>query len=159
MVRNLKELTDKALPVKEYLNKTTGTFRGKSDEVLGTYQLKKDTVEELKKYVDRLYLLVFSAEWCLKDCAPQIPILALLNERTGLKVGVLGGLMRDPLNTNKPWRIPPSPPEVNDFKVVKVPTIIIFDSAGRELGTIVERPAPGKTLEEAILEFARAELR
>jgi hypothetical protein len=159
MTRDLKQLMDKAVPVKDYLSKTIGAFRSKSDEVLQTYQLKKDAVEELKKYADRLYILVFSAEWCLKDCAPQVPILQQLNEKIGLKVGILGGLMRDPLNAKQPWRIPPSPAEVNDFNVVKVPTIIIFDTTGRQIGTIIERPAPGKTLEEAILELARVDLR
>jgi len=51
--------------------------------------------------------------------------------------------------------IPPSPPEVREFKVEKVPTIVVFDTSSRELGKIIENPAPGKTLEEEILQLAK----
>jgi hypothetical protein len=36
-----------------------------------------------------------------------------------------------------------------------VPTTIVFDLEGRELGRVVEEPRPGKTLEEEILELAK----
>jgi len=91
----------------------------------------------------------------LKDCAPNVPVLALMADKTGLQVRVFGGLMRDPLNPKERWRIPPSPPEVRDFKVEKVSTIFVFDKKGEELGKIVENPSAGKTLEEEILDLAR----
>lgn len=154
-MQSLAKLTERTVSVKDYLAHTSGPFREKADERLKTYRLKEDVAEELKKYADKLFVLVFSAEWCLKDCAPNIPVLVLLADRTGLRVRVFGGLMRDPLNPKERWRIPPSPPEVRDFQVEKVPTIIVFDTSGRELGKIIEEPSSGKALEEEILELAK----
>jgi hypothetical protein len=42
-------------------------------------------------------LVVFSAQWC-KDCATNIPVLALISEATGVDVRVFGGLKKDPLS-------------------------------------------------------------
>jgi hypothetical protein len=154
-MKSLAELTERTVSVKDYLAHTSGPFRDKADERLKTYRLKEKVIEELKKYKDKLFVIVFSAEWCLKDCTPNIPVLALLADQAGLKVRVFGGLIRDPLNPKERWRILPSPPEVRDFKVEKVPTIIVLDMSGRELGKIIEEPSPGKTLEEEILELAK----
>ena len=158
MEKSFTGLGERSVPVKDYLAKTSGRFRSKSLDILKTYRLEKDVVEELKRYADKLFVLVFSAEWCLRDCATNVPVLALLSEKAGLKVGVFGGLIKDSLNPNEEWRIPPTPPEVKDFNVIKVPHIVIFDMNGRELGTIIENHAPGKTLEEEILEYARTGL-
>jgi hypothetical protein len=154
-MKSLKELTERSVAVKDYLTHTTGPFRDKANERMKTYKIDASVIEELKKYVNKLFVIVFSAEWCLKDCAPNVPVLALLANKTGLNVRVFGGLTRDPSNPKERWKVPPSPPEVKDFKVEKVPTIIIFDANGRELGKIIENPAPNKTIEEGILEFAR----
>jgi len=40
----------------------------------------------------------------------------------------------DVLNPKRKWRIPPSPPEVETFKVDKIPLMIIIDRKGKELG-------------------------
>ena len=145
---------DRTVSVKDYLVCTSDPFRSKSIERMKNYRLKEVVVEELKKYADKLFIVVFSAELCLKDCAKNVPVLALLADKAGLKVRVFGGLMRDSLNPKEKWRIPPSPPEVKEFKVEKVPHIVIFDMSGLELGKIVEKPAHDKTLEEEILQRA-----
>lgn len=129
-------------------------FRGRFLERIRTYSLKKDVVKELKEYVEKMFVVVFSAEWC-KDCAANVPVLALLADKTGLKVRVFGDLKKDPFNPNEKWRIPPSPPEVGEFKVEKTPHIVIFHTSGRELGKIIENPAPNKTMEEEILQLVR----
>jgi len=152
---SLKELAERTVSVKDYLAHTTGPFRERADERLRTYRLKEEVAGELKRYKNKVFVVVFSAEWCLKDCAPNVPVLPLLADKTGIAVRVFGGLMRDPLNPKERWRIPPSPPEVRDFKVEKVPTIFVFDKNGEELGKIVENPSAGRTLEEEILDLAR----
>ncbi len=101
-----------------------------------------------------MVIVVFSAEWC-KDCAANVPVLALLAEKTGVKVRVFGGLKTDPLNPKERWRIPPSPPEVKTFNVQKTPHIIMFDKQGKQLGTIIENPKPENTLEEEILHIMK----
>jgi len=152
--RTLKELIERTVSVKDYIMYMNDPFRGRFLERMKAYSLKKDVVEELTKYVDKIFLVVFSAEWC-KDCAANVPVLALLADKTGLNVRVFGGLKKDPLNPNEKWRIPPSPPEVREFKVDRTPHIVIFHTNGRELGKIVENPAPNKTMEEEVLQLVR----
>lgn len=154
-MKSLKELTERSVSVKDYLAHTTGPFREIVDSRLKTYKLKADIVGELKKYADKLFVIVFSAEWCLKDCAPNIPVLAMLAENVGLNIRVFGGIVRDRDNPKERWKVPPSPLEVKDFKIEKVPTTIVFDLKGKELGRVIEEPRPNKTLEEEILELAR----
>jgi thiol-disulfide isomerase/thioredoxin len=152
--KTLKELVKRTVPVKDYITYMRDPFRDRFMERMKTYSLKEDVVEELKKYVDKIFIVVFSAEWC-KDCAANVPVLALLADKTGLKVRVFGGLKKDPFNPNEKWRIPPSPPEVKEFEVERTPHMVIFDINGRELGKIIENPAPNKTMEEEILQLVR----
>lgn len=128
------------------------SFKDKFLERKRTYQLKTDVLNELKKHAADYVLVAFSAEWC-KDCAANIPILALLSEATGFEVRVFGGLKRDPLNPSRKWSIPPSPPEVETFHVNKIPHILIFNKKGERVGEIIENPREGLTLEEEILKI------
>jgi len=144
----------RTVSVKDYIMHMRDPLRAKFSERMKTYSLKKDVVKELKKYVDKTFIVVFSAEWC-KDCAANVPVLALLADKIELKVRVFGGLQKDPLNPNEKWWIPPSPPEVKEFKVERTPHIVIFHIDGQELGRIIENPAPNKTIEEEILELLK----
>jgi hypothetical protein len=96
-------------------------------------------------------IVAFSATWC-KDCAVNIPVLALLSEVTGLEIRVFRGIKKDSLSPLHKWRIPPSPPEIESFKIDKLPSILIFDIAGNEMGRIVEAPKLLPTLEQELLE-------
>jgi hypothetical protein len=98
--------------------------------------------------------VAFSATWC-KDCVVNIPILALLSEETGLEVRVFGGIKKDPLSQLHKWRIPPSPPETESFKIDKLPSILVIDIAGNEIGRIIETPKLRPTLEEELLEIIK----
>jgi thiol-disulfide isomerase/thioredoxin len=148
----LKAIMRRTVSVDEYMDSLPQRFKSKFLERKMTYQLNKQVVRELRKCGKNMFIVVFSAEWC-KDCAVNVPVLALLAERTEIKVRVFGGLKTDPLNPRERWRIPPSPPEVNAFDVVKTPHIIMFDRQGKQLGTIVENPKSENTLEEEILEI------
>jgi len=117
-----------------------------------SYRLKKDAVEGIRKYADRAFVVVFSAEWC-PDCHRNVPVLGLIADETGLEVRVFGHLMRDPKGSKGIWKIPPSPPEVKEFEVTRIPLMIVLNSAGEKVGEVVENPPEGKTLEEAILEI------
>jgi thiol-disulfide isomerase/thioredoxin len=152
--KTLDELERRTISVKDYIRYMNNPFRGRFLERMKTYSLNEDVVKELKKYMDKIFVVVFSAEWC-KDCAANVPVLALLADKTGLKVRVFGGLKKDPLNPDEKWRIPPSPPEVREFKVKRTPHIVIFHVNGRELGKIIENPTPNKTMEEEILQLVK----
>ena len=120
-----------------------------------TYRLDEEAAAKIRYYSDRVLVVVFSAEWC-PDCHRNIPILALLNREAGLEVRVFGHLMRDTKNDNRRWMIPPSPPEVDDFDVDKIPHIAVLDMKGEVVGEIIENPPGGKSLEEALLEILEA---
>jgi thiol-disulfide isomerase/thioredoxin len=154
MKANLSEIRRKAVPVNEYIGGLDEPFKEKYLARKQTYQLHTATIDELKKHACNYIALVFSASWC-KDCAQQIPVMALIAENTGLEVLVFGGIKKDPLSHTSKWRIPPSPPEVLTFAVENIPLFIIFDQNGVEIGRIIESPKRFPTLEQEICEITR----
>jgi len=140
----------RTVSVDKYINKMAEPFKKRFLERKQTYRLNEKAVGKLKGHVKDVVIVVFAAEWC-KDCAANVPVLALLAEELGMNVRVFGGLKTDPLNPKEKWRIPPSPPEVKTFDVQNTPHIIIFDKQGKQLGTIIENPKHENTLEEEII--------
>lgn len=116
------------------------------------YELENEVETKLKCHNIKYTIYAFSAEWC-KDCYKHIPVLAQIQEKTGLKTRIFGQIMRDTKNTNKRWRIPPSPEEVELFDLEKIPSMYIIDNHGNKVGEIIEHPPTGKTLEKAILDI------
>lgn len=114
------------------------------------YKLEREMVMKINCHSDNYIIFAFSAEWC-PDCYRNIPVLAKLQEATGLETRIFGHLMRDAKSTTKRWRIPPSPSEVEGFDVVKIPSMYILDKKGQKIGEIIENPPEGMTLEAAIL--------
>jgi len=119
--------------------------------------LKQETANKLKKSANSYVIVAFSADWC-KDCAVNIPVLALISEATGLEVRIFGGLKKDPLSHTRKWRIPPSPSEVETFYVDKIPHIMVLDIKGNEIGKIIENPREKPTLEEELLRIILARI-
>lgn len=147
---NLEEIRWKTVSVGDYISSMANPFRENFLERKESYQPNHKAIEKLKKEANNHTVVVFSAEWC-KDCAKNVPVLWLISEFTGLEVRVFGHLKRAPLNLEKRWRIPPSPPEVETFDVKKTPWILIFDKEGREIGKIVENPKHTDSVEEELL--------
>ena len=116
------------------------------------YELENEMEIKLKCHSHKYTIYAFSAEWC-PDCYKHIPVLAHVQEKTGLRTRVFGHLMRDANNPNKRWRIPPSPEEAELFDLVKIPSMYIIDNDGKKVGEIIEHPPEGKTLEAAILDI------
>jgi hypothetical protein len=151
---DLTEIRKKTVSATEYIESLDEPFQKRFIERKKTYRLQRGIVEQLKKVRERCVVVAFSATWC-KDCAVNIPVLALLSEVTGLEVRVFGGIKKDPLSPLHKWRIPPSPPETESFKIDKLPSILVFDIAGNELGRIVETPKLLLTLEQELLEIIK----
>ncbi len=118
------------------------------------YKLDPVIVKELKRRAKNCLIIVFSAEWC-PDCFRNIPVLDLLAEATGIEVRVFGHIMRDDKSNTRKWAVPPSPPEVDEFNVVKIPLMVVLRKDGEKLGEIIENPPQGKTLEQALLEIIK----
>jgi thiol-disulfide isomerase/thioredoxin len=149
---NLSEIREKTVSVSQYIESLTQPFQEKFLTRKQTYHLKPEVVNQLEKFANKYVIVVFSAEWC-KDCASNIPVLALIYEATGIEVRIFGGLKKDPLSHMRKWRIPPSPPEAETFDVDKIPLIILFDKEGKEIGKIIENPSKMPTLEEELCEI------
>jgi hypothetical protein len=149
---DLTHIERKTLSVGPYLDSLEPPFREKFLERKQTYTLNQEAANQLRRVRNKNMAIAFSAQWC-KDCASNIPVLALISETTGLEVRIFGGLKKDPLSQTKKWRVPPSPPEVETFNVDKIPLIIVFDKDGKEVGRIVENPKLTPTLEEEIVKI------
>ena len=150
---DLEKIRRNSLPVADYLISIEAehpSFSRRKSE----HRLDSNTVGELKRHAGKALVVVFSAEWC-PDCARNVPVLGLIAEATGLEVRVFGRLKRDTHNPKEIWRIPPSPPEVREFNVVKIPLIAILNKRGEKIGDIVENPPEGMSLEESLLNLLK----
>ncbi len=149
----LEKLRENSEPVSQYLDSVSEAkpaFARRREE----YVPDEGVIRELKEYAGEVVVTVFSAEWC-PDCFRNVPVLGTISEATGIEVLVFGHLMRDVKNPKKRWRIPPSPEEVKEFDVVKIPLITVLNNEGEKIGEIVENPPEGKTLETALLDILR----
>ena len=152
---NLSVVLKNTVSVAEYVDGLPHPFKEKFLERKQAYRLNEEVIRKLKAHAKDKTIVVFSAEWC-KDCTANVPVLALLSQKTRIKVRVFGGLKANPLNTKERWRVPPSPPEVTAFNVQEIPHIIIFDKNGKQLGSIIENPKPENMLEEEILDILQS---
>ena len=148
---DVEKLDQNSEDVKKYIESS----REKAPQFMERYQsyeLEKEMETKLKCHSHKNTIYAFSAEWC-PDCYIHIPVLAHIQEKTGLKTRVFGHLMRDAKSSSRRWRIPPSPDEVELFDLVKIPSMYIIDNEGNKVGEIIERPSEGVTLERAVLDI------
>jgi len=136
-------------PVLQYLEGSKAKTDRFMERFYG-YTLDHEAAAGIERHITEAVVFVFSAEWC-PDCYRNVPVLALIHDATGLEVRVFGHIMRDPKSTTRRWAVPPSPPEVEEFNVAKIPYIVVLSREGEKLGDITENPPPGVTLERAIL--------
>lgn len=151
---NLSETRRNTLSVNQYVESLEQPFQDKFLTFKSTYQLNREAVGYLKENSGKYMVVAFSASWC-KDCAKSISVLAMLSDAVGLEVRIFGALKKDPLSSVSKWRIPPSPPEVEPFRVDKIPLIIVFDEEGKEVGRMVETPKSASSVECEISEIIK----
>jgi thiol-disulfide isomerase/thioredoxin len=147
----IEKLNADSEDVKQYIESS----KEKAPQFMERYQaytLEKEMSTKLNCHSDKYTIYAFSAEWC-PDCYRNIPVLAHIQEETGLKTRIFGHLMRDAKSSTKRWRIPPSPTQVEEFDLIKIPSMYILDKEGNKVGEIIEDPPTGKTLEAAILDI------
>ena len=150
----IERLVDDSEPVKQYIE-ASRTKTDRFHERYEGYKPDPTAITELKKHRDTVIILAFSAEWC-PDCYRNVPVLAHIAEQTGIQARVFGHLMRDAKNDKRRWAVPPSPAEVDEFNVEKIPTFIAMTVTGEELGRVVENPPEGVSLEQALLDLLQA---
>ncbi|MFX1605017.1 MAG: TlpA family protein disulfide reductase [Promethearchaeota archaeon] len=126
-----------------------GGFVRQRDE----YSLNQDAVNKLRILLDEGYSIVaFFADWC-GDSRRAIPVLALLEKEIGMDIPCLGGMKKPPYGSKKLWDVPPTPVEVETFKVTSSPTILIFDKDGKEIGRIKTRAKMTSSIEEELVKI------
>ncbi|MFX1404643.1 MAG: thioredoxin family protein, partial [Promethearchaeota archaeon] len=145
-----EDMLNRASPIEEYMHECSVDCKPKYEARRAEYTPKAETLEAIKKNADQFIVVAISADWC-KDCVANIPVLDLVHEATGLRVYILSGVKTDPLNPNRQWAIPPSPPEVNTLNIKAIPTILIYTLKGIEVARIIENPQFFPTLEEELL--------
>lgn len=147
---DLRSIRDRTKSATEYIESLPESEKQGFLDVYEDYQLDFGIVEALRKLARDVTIVVLSAGWC-KDCKNAIPVLAHLEEEIDLDVRVFGGIKTAPLDPKHKWAIPPSPPEVEEWKVKAIPWIEIFDKRGNRVGTIIEKPTVKTTLEAELL--------
>ncbi len=144
---DLVEIRTRTVTCREYLESLKGESKDEQMQTYSNYKLNVQAMRELKGLVKGLTVVVLGASWC-KDCREAIPVLLHLEEKLGLEVRVFGTIKVAALDPDHQWRIPPSPPEAEDWGVKAIPWIEIFDENGERIDTIIERPDFTPTLEE-----------
>ena len=124
-------------------------------EVYEEYRMNKEALEELKDIMKGMRVVVFSAPWC-GDCKRAMPVMLHLEEKLDIEVMVFGSVKTAPLDPQKQWAVPPSPPEINEWGVKAIPWFVFFDESGKEVGILIEKPTEKDTLEEEILHILKS---
>jgi thiol-disulfide isomerase/thioredoxin len=144
---NIRERTKTA---RDYVESMEGKARDQFLEFYNEYKLDPKATEDLKPLAKDLTFVVLSAGWC-KDCRFALPVFMYLEEQIGLDVRCFGGIKTAPLDPDHQWRIPPSPPEMEEWGVTAIPWVEIFDSKGERVANIIEKPKVKPTLEAELV--------
>lgn len=147
---DLQDIRKRTVSARQYVEGADPAARDAMFEKYRNYKLDIGVLESLKAAVHGVTCVVFSAAWC-KDCKEALPVLLHLEEKVKLEVRVFGTIKTSPLKPEQKWAVPPSPPEMNDWKITHIPWIEFFDSRGTRIDTIIEKPHVKETLEAEVL--------
>ncbi len=150
-MKNYENMCLDSVPVKKYIEDSIGKTE-KFQERYEKYKPDTEKIGRLKKYSEDIVVYGFSADWC-SDYYRNVPVIAQISEETGIEVRIFGNLMRGAKSSTRIWACPPSPEKVNEFNITKIPTFILMNGTGKELGKITENSPEGETLEEPLLKI------
>lgn len=147
---DLNDIRSRTSSVREYIDSLRDKDKEKVLEVYNTYKLESSVVDELRDALKNLTLVVLGAAWC-GDCKRAMPVILQIEEQLGLEVLVFGKIKTAPLDPDRQWAIPPSPPEINEWGVTAIPWFNFYDAEGKLVATVIEKPTVKETLEAEIL--------
>lgn len=149
-----EQMLRRSVPIETYMLECSEDCRLEYEARRTEYTLNPTVLENIKALANQYIIVAISADWC-KDCISNIPVLDLVREATKLPVYILGGVKTEPLNSNRQWAVPPSPPEVDTLDIKAIPTILIYTKDGNEVGRIIENPSIKASLEEELLHYMK----
>jgi nicotinic acid phosphoribosyltransferase len=85
MVLDLLEIRMKTVSIVEYMKSLEEPFKEEFLSRKQAYQPNQEAINKLGAFAGEYMIIAFSAAWC-KDCAVNIPVLAIINETSGLEV-------------------------------------------------------------------------
>ncbi|MHA1964097.1 MAG: thioredoxin family protein [Candidatus Thorarchaeota archaeon] len=148
----LSDIRTEAPSSNEALDNIKPAYRGGFIRQLNEYTLNQDAVEKLRGLLNEYTVVILFADWC-GDARRALPVLALLEQELEKKIMALGGMTKPPYGSDKPWAVPPSPPEVDLCDITSSPTILIYGEDGNEVGRIKTRAKMTATIEEEIVKI------
>jgi thiol-disulfide isomerase/thioredoxin len=151
---DLGEIRSRTTNVRDYIEGLKDKDKATFLEVYKTYKLDTSVVDELRDALKGLTVVVFSAAWC-GDCKRAMPVMMQIEEQLGLEVLVFSKIKTAPLDPNRQWAIPPSPPEIDEWGVTAIPWFNFYDAQGNLVATLVEKPTVKDTLEAEILHILK----
>ena len=152
---DFEDIRSRATTVREYVEALGDKDKDLVLEAYDEYKMNKKALEELKDIMKGMHVVVFSAPWC-GDCKRAMPVMLHLEEMLDIDVMVFGSIKTAPLDPDRQWAVPPSPPEINEWGVKAIPWFVFFDKSGNEVGILIEKPTVKDTLEEEILHVLKS---
>ncbi|TFG12046.1 hypothetical protein EU537_10735 [Candidatus Thorarchaeota archaeon] len=147
---DLKDIRKRTISVDDYIESLDDKNRDIVMEMYEQYDLDSNVVEELRDQMNNITTIVFSAAWC-GDCKNAMPVIKLLVEQIGMEVRVFDKIKTAPLDPDHQWKIPPSPPEIEEWNVTAIPWFEFVDDAGNRIAQLIEKPKIKDTLEAEML--------
>ncbi len=148
---DITKLKKAGLNVDEMLAKLEGKHGDILRDTYENYEPNDDIIKRLEDIVNCHTFVVFSADWC-KDCKKYVAEFAkIVKKKPSINAIFFKSIKSAPLDPDVRWRIPPSPPEVDEFDLRKIPTFYILNSSGEQVGEMIENPKSKPTLAEELL--------
>ncbi len=148
---DIAKLKKAGLNVDEMLAKLDGKHGELLRENYEKFVPNDEVIAKLAEKANGNTFVVFSADWC-KDCKKNVAEFAkIVKKKPSINVIFFKGIKSAPLDPDVRWRIPPSPPEVDEFDLRKIPTFYILNSSGEQIGEMIENPKSKPTLAEELL--------
>lgn len=147
---DLNEIRSRTTNTREYIDSLRDKDKEKFLEVYNNYKLNADVVDELRDALKDLTVVVFTAAWC-GDCKRAMPVMMQIEEQIGLEVLVFSKIKTAPLDPDRQWAVPPSPPDIDEWGVTAIPWFNFYDTDGNLVANLIEKPTVKETLEAEIL--------
>jgi thiol-disulfide isomerase/thioredoxin len=155
---DLDNIRSRTQTAAEYSSSFKEEYKSDMLERIRTQKLDSAVVEELRTYSDDLVIVYIGDNWC-GDCQVAIPVFKKLEEEIGLEVRVFRTVKVAWEDPDNQWAIPPSPPEIGEWKATRIPWIEIFTKKGKRIGTIIEKPVVKPTLEAELLHVIKESMK